>query len=107
MRSAVRVDHAPRMCSRDVEDEDALLLGDLDDLEAGRVEEPRPAGGLAADERGIEIGARLSIVVERFSPRLERHVGCSRRAAEAGPDLPVALLILRRAEAQSSFLSVE
>jgi hypothetical protein len=107
MLTGIGVDHAPRVWSGDVEDEDALLLRDLDDLEAGGVEESRSAGGLTADERGIEVGARLAIVVECLRPRLKRHVSRAWRAAEAGTDLPVALLILRRAETQSPFLRVE
>jgi hypothetical protein len=81
--------------SGDVEDEDALLFRDLDDLEARGVEEAGPAGGLATNEWWIQIGARLAIVVERLRPRLEWDVGRTRRAAEARADLPVALLILR------------
>src|SRR4026209_1126344 len=107
MLTAIGVDRAPRVRSGDVEDEDALLLRDFDDLEAGGVEESRSARGLTADERGIEVGARLAIVVERLRPPLKRHVSRAWRPAQAGTDLPVALLILRRAETQSPFLRVE
>src|SRR5690242_5398192 len=95
------------MRAGDVEDEDSLLFRNLDDLEARGVEETGSTGRLAADQWRIQVGARLAIIIESACPRLERDVRRTRCAAKTRANLPIAFLILRRAQPQSSFLSVE
>ena len=76
VRAPVHVDGAERVRTTDVEDVDALRLGQLDELDAvGRQELAGRARRLAA---ACAARARSSAdVVHRFRPRLERHGLCT------------------------------
>ena len=85
MRAAVHVDRAEGVRAADVEDVDALQLGQLDELDAVRREElPRDARRLAPRVR-LELVA-LTICEERLRPRLERSVFQAR--ADSGSTAP-------------------
>src|SRR5262249_49488008 len=74
MRTPIGIDHAPRMGTGNAENKDALQFRNVDDLKTRRVEHCRAGPRLAADEWRIEIGLGRAVIVERFGPRLERHV---------------------------------
>src|SRR6188474_3650702 len=94
MRAAVQVDDAPGVRPGDVQQKDALQLRDIDDFKTGSVEESRPAGRLAADQRRIQVGGRRAVLIQRARPVLKRNVGSARKPAESRADLPIPFLIL-------------
>src|SRR5690606_8728530 len=100
MRASVHVDGAEGVRAADVENVEALLLGQLDELDAVRRQElARGPGRLAAGMR-LEL-VNLASVVERLRPRLERHlVGGSDRVGDAEEWRPNAFLLDRRASEQ-------
>src|SRR5882672_10193937 len=100
MRAAVHVDDAEGVRPADVEDVEALDLGQLDELDAvGREELPRGARRLAARVR-LEL-VHLPRVVERARPRLERHgVERGNRRCDAELRRPHALVRRRGAAEQ-------
>jgi hypothetical protein len=84
----------------DVEDEDALRLGQLDELDAVRRQE------LAGRARRLAAGVRLelvllAIVVHRLGPRLERHLFVGRDGIEDAEDRQPDALVLDRLAAEN------
>src|SRR6185436_16246336 len=93
MGASVHVDDAPRVRAGDVQQEDALLFGYVDDLKTRSVEKPRAAGRLAANERRIQVGGGRAVLIERARPVLKGNVRRARKPAKSGPDLPIPFLI--------------
>src|SRR5688572_24706062 len=98
MGASVQIDHTPRMRPRNVQQEDALQLRGIDDLETRSVEESRSAGRFAADKRRIQVRGGRAVLIKRARPVLKRNVGGAREPTEPRADLPIPLLILRRSE---------
>src|SRR6478736_661343 len=86
----------------DVEDEDALLVRSVDDVEPGRVEEARSTRRHAAHGWRIEIDPRRPVLLQCARPRLERHVARSRIATEARTHFPVPFGSLRGSKLDTS-----
>ena len=91
MRAAVHVDGPEGVRAADVEDVDALQLGQLDELDAvRRLELTDDARRLAARVR-LEAMA-FAILVERRGPRLKRNVRRDRRRHDAARGQPQTLV---------------
>jgi hypothetical protein len=80
--------------SGDVEDKDTLEFRNIDDLESGRIEEQRSAGGLASYQRRKDVRGH-PIIVKILGPRLERYVIRTRKSSERRLDFPVSLSLGR------------
>src|SRR5262245_39280427 len=94
MRTAVHVDRAIRVWTADVEDEDALQLGELRHLDAvGRQELTDTARRLASRVR-LEL-IRQAIFVHAFGPRLEGNLCCFHCLAATAAREPHAILAWR------------
>ena len=86
MRAAVHVDRSVGVRPADVEDVDALQIGELDELDAVRRQElAEHAGGLASRVR-LEL-VLLAVVEDGFRPRLKgcvlepQRIGCDARGS--------------------------
>src|SRR5262245_53748076 len=98
MWTSVHVYHPPRVGTGNVEDEDALQLGRVNNLKSRRIEERWTRAWLATHQRRIEIALRRPVLVKSPRPRLKGNVGRSGSAAETGTNFPVALLVASRAQ---------
>src|SRR5690242_12606147 len=93
MRAAIDVNDTPGMRAGDVEDQNFLLLGDLDNFESGSVEKCGAGRRLTGNQRRVLGVGSLAIRVDGSGPILKGHLIGSGHAAEARPDLPVAFLL--------------
>src|SRR5690348_11276439 len=92
MCAAIHVNHPPGMRTRDVQDEDALEIGYVDNLKPWRVEKCRARRGFAIHEWRVNRVGGSAVFVDGCGPRLKRHVRGARKTTEAGTNFPISLL---------------
>src|SRR6185436_16095702 len=94
VRTAVHIDGAIRVRSTDVEDEDALKIGELDKFDTVRRQElTQHARGFAPRVRFELVG--FTIGEDGLGPRLERHVFQSERIGRDAAGQPDAFVSWR------------
>ena len=68
MLASIHIDHTPGMRARNIQDENALQVGRVDNLKTRRIEKCRSCARLAVDQWRVQVVAGSPILIQRSRP---------------------------------------